>query len=193
MAKPAKTVAFLYGALEGPAHGKRFQQALTQAGYAVTPDPSSADIVVAHSGGCMLVPLDKPGQTTLLINPTYWPGNVPRKQAARKSMQDCRQYGTRNALRQLQHHLWNVWYLLTDWRHSRELLRAAKRFDFPNDIAIPAGRVIVVRNEHDPWLTDNLGALQQAHPNIQLVHLPGNHDDCWYNPQIYVNLLQSEV
>lgn len=107
-------------------------------------------------------------------------------------MQDCKQYFTRKVFRQARHHLWSIWYLLTDWNHSRRLLRAAKQFGFPNTISLPAGRVIIVRNEHDPWLTDDLGPLQQAHPSIQLVSLPGDHDDCWFNPEPYVNLLQSE-
>lgn len=188
----SKTVAFLYGALEGPAHSKQFRRVLKRAGYAIGDKAAAADVVIAHSGGCMLVPLDKPEQLTLFINPTYWPGNVPRKQAVRKIGRDFRHYLTRRAFQRLRYHLWSGWYFLTDWGHSRRLLAAAKQSDFPNDIAIPAGQVIVARNEHDPWFTDDLRALQKAHPNIRIVHLPGDHDDCWFNPEPYVNLLQSE-
>lgn len=71
MAKTTKTVAFLYGVTEGPQHSRRFRRELERAGYTITHDPAEAEIVIAHSGGCMLVPLEKPTQTTLFINPTY--------------------------------------------------------------------------------------------------------------------------
>ncbi len=52
-------------------------------------------------------------------------------------------------------------------------------------------QVIIVRNDDDDWLGPDLKELEHANPNLTIRHIPGDHDDCMFNPEAYVNLLQS--
>jgi len=60
------------------------------------------------------------------------------------------------------------------------------------EAVVTTGSVLLVRNKHDDWLTPELGELQYRNPRLKIVQLPGDHDDFNYNPQTYVDLLQSE-
>lgn len=68
------TVCILYGFCEGPRMAGRMLRALARAGHTITDDPYQADVVIAHSGGCFIVPNDLPAKQIIMIGLTYWPG-----------------------------------------------------------------------------------------------------------------------
>jgi hypothetical protein len=189
----SQKVALIYGTAEGKWHGKRFVRALQNAGYEVTNDTQRADIVIAHSGGCLLIPETHSYQAVLLINPTDWPGNSPWRQGARKLAGDARYYLFRKPLYYAQKNLWALFYVLTKWPHNKSLLAGAKVFDLPNTTPIPNAPTILVRNDDDPWCMAELTPSQKRYKRLKVIHLPGDHDDCWLHPDRYVNLLQSEL
>jgi hypothetical protein len=52
----SESVCIIYGLNEGAAMGRKLVRALKEAGFTITDDSAGADIILAHSGGCYLVP-----------------------------------------------------------------------------------------------------------------------------------------
>ena len=187
----AKTVAFIYGFTEGQWHGKRFRRLLRDHNYTITKEVTEADIVIAHSGGCFDVPKLKKQALLILINPPYWPerslqvrSHAMTKQligAVRPGNQPF--YHTHKTAR-------NLTYLVRHARTNRYMMSRAKTFNLASE-AIHVN-TILVRNSNDPWLTSSLDYLQSKNPNLRIVRMSGDHDDCWLHPERYINLLQSK-
>jgi hypothetical protein len=183
----ATKVAIQYGILGGPLRGAKFNRALRAAGYQTVKHSSDADIIIAQSAGCFWLPDPKTNQPLLLINPPYWPdvSVKARVQARSKSNLAFRAFGY-----PFSHWLWrNILGVLYALRlaHNRRAVQDAQTFDL--ETAIKGHRAIIVRNESDDWLTPDVDNLKADNPGLQVMHLPGDHDDCWYNPEPYVTLL----
>ena len=63
----SKKVGIVYGWAEGPWEAKQFIQQVKISGYEVTQDLVSADILIAHSLGCFLIPANSRAKLILLI------------------------------------------------------------------------------------------------------------------------------
>lgn len=50
-------------------------------------------------------------------------------------------------------------------------------------------RVVLIRNQHDVYTTPAV-AWKAGSSNITCISMPGEHDDCWYNPEPYIKLFQ---
>jgi hypothetical protein len=187
-----RIVSFIYGFTEGEWQGHRFRKALAVADYSITKDVRSADIIIAHSGGCYYVPLDlRDDQLVILINPTYWPGKPLARRAAAMSLQIVKAIRCGNEpLFQLHKTFRNLGYLFWHSGKNYEIIRRAKKFELP--VEAKHRNTIIIRNLHDPWLTPDLKNLKRLNPHLQILELSGEHDDCWVHPERYINLLQSE-
>ncbi len=51
--------------------GRKLVTSLKQAGFTITKNPSAADIVFAHSGGCLLIPVDNRAQLIMQVGTPY--------------------------------------------------------------------------------------------------------------------------
>ncbi len=187
-----QNVKIQYGIFSGERTGKRFRKALRKAGYRIVKDANQADIIIAHSAGCFWLPTAPTHQKLLLIDPPYWPGKPIRDRAAAfgKTHLQFLSYGytirywiTRN--------LWGLYYAIRDFRRTSAIIKFAQIYDL--DETIENHQVLLVRNEQDDFLTPYLQTLQSHHPTLRIVVVPGDHDDCMFNPQPYVDLLQSEL
>lgn len=184
------TVALVYGFAEGPLLSRRMQTGLEKAGFVVIANHSAADIVIAHSGGCLLATGLKATQQAIFINPTYWPGNNPSKQAIGKLLGDVRAYLLKHPLHYMYKNFLNIFYLLTDRSHTQALKKAARNFNLPNSLPSVPGQIIIIRTHDDTWCTPDLSSLRRHYPSLTIRMLPGDHDDCWFHPAAYINLLQ---
>ncbi|MDB5169843.1 MAG: hypothetical protein JWN82_239 [Candidatus Saccharibacteria bacterium] len=189
----ATKVAIQYGVVTGPWVGKKFRRALTAAGYRHVEDIAEADIIITHSAGCFwLPPSDQP---LLLINPLYWPGKTIRQRVKdrARSHRHYRQNGYPLGY-WLGRTWWGVYYGIVDYRRTRKIMNYAEQFDLPQAIAAIAGRrVVIVRNDKDDWLTPDLDSLRAANPKLSIISVPGDHDNCWYNPEPYIAAIRSLV
>lgn len=159
-------------------------RALNKAGFAVTKDPYRADVIIAHSGGCLLVPGNSPAYKIVLIGPVYWPGRSVLGNSIRKNINDFKRHRQDHLTRQWANKLrWNSYYF---WNMPRNfaMLRTLK-----NSPSWCAQNVTVVRNREDNFCTPDLKSLPFTH-KAQFVELPGQHDDIWLHPEPYINLLQ---
>lgn len=186
----SKKVKILYGILGGEHSGKRLIRALRQAGFEIVQTASEADIILAHSAGCLWVPPRAPKQKVVLVDPPYWPEKTIRERAKVRARSNFRFYQHAYPLRiWLARNLWGVYYGIADFKRTMHIIRAIPAFDLER--LTQSRPIVLVRNQYDDWLTSDLADLRRASPNLQLVTLPGDHDDFNYNPKPYVDLLQS--
>lgn len=73
MIRPA-SVCILYGFGEGPLHARNLRKALKTKGFRCVSDPGTADILITHSGGNMILPKETADKIVIMMNPscTQW-------------------------------------------------------------------------------------------------------------------------
>lgn len=159
---------------------------LKAGGYEVTEDSRQADIVAAHSGGCYMLPQDIQFATVMFIDPTYWPKKSVLGRAFTKNKLDIahtrRQFGTFFTIRKL---VYGVGYALRQPKRAYRMYLAAAHNQLP---ILEAERVIIVRNQHDPWCTPTFHEVF-THPHATFISFPSEHDDIWEHPERYVRII----
>jgi len=189
MSKP--TVAIIYGFGEGEWHGRVLRRALQAANFVVSHEPTTADIVIAHSAGCFYLPEERNDQLTMLIGPGYWPGKSIAVCFIQKIVRDFKDYQRRDmTISWFYKTLRNSLYIIGGGHKTLLMIRNARRQNFY--AALRNKRVFIVRNHDDPWLTPDAESLLHDKAAFSFYELPGQHDDCWINPEPYICLLQSE-
>lgn len=184
-----KTAIVLVGFTEGNWHARRFERELTHRGIGIAPDVETADYIIAHSGGCYVIPPLRDSQTLMLINPTYWPGRSLFRRSLTMIVQLITSVRPGN---RPWYHLWktahNTFYLVYRARFNLLMIRQSKFYNLEQ--SVQHDHMILVRNEADPWLTPDLRTVEAQHPKLRVARLPGEHDDCWLNPEPYIRLLE---
>ena len=187
-----KSVAIVHGWAEGPWQSKRLRKHLSQKGFQYTKQGNSADVVITHSFGCYLVPKKSKASLIVLINPAYWPGRTLATSAIKKQKEDLMNTHRHSGLMwwasKLLH---NGWYILSKPRLSYYLFSHHK----PQNIPRPqkARKVVIVRNSNDTFCPPNILDLLKEEDGYKLVKFNGGHDDCWMNPEPYIDLLLKEL
>lgn len=165
--------------------GKRFEKALVRAGYRITRDAAQADILITHSGGCLLLPTRIRATLILQIGPYYWPGKSWLSSASHKTRKDLRAHHRAKDLGfWLRKSLWNLVYfgnLRANLRMYRGLRNGAQWRH--------GARTLVVRPRYDSFCTPDPAAMpfRQA---PAFLSLGKHHDDCWRYPAPFIDLLQ---
>src|SRR5688572_18120710 len=72
-------VAIIYGWAEGHWHGHRLRKELKAAGLEYSHDPANADVIIAHSGGCYMLPDNSQANLVMLVGFPYYAGPHPIK------------------------------------------------------------------------------------------------------------------
>ncbi len=174
------TVAIAYGWSEGPWHGKKLRRALQQAGYTATKSLAKADVIIAHSGGCFMVPDNTTAQVIMLVGVPYWPSRHPLKSLLHKVSKEKKDW------RWIKKTSFNTFYQLAhSWRWV-QMYKAWKRLKLPLS---SSASVVAIRNNHDVFShPEALNDLANQH-GWKLIGFDGTHDDIWLNPQPYVDFL----
>lgn len=189
MSKPS--VAIRYGFGEDSWHGRVLVQALTRQGYRLTDDAAEADIIIAHSAGCFYLPDTGAEQLTVLVGPLYWPGRSLTGSSLVKSARDFyyyRRHGmTRAWLVKTAH---NIRCINGDLPSIIPIVQSARRHhDFYQTLR--GKYLLIIRNQHDTFLTPEAPQLLKPHAAVMFRTLPGEHDDLWLHPMPYIHLIQS--
>ncbi len=160
-------------------------RALDKAGFKVVDNPYVAEIIIGHSGGCLLVPDDLPARHIFLVGPTYWPGRSMLRSLLEKNASDFKSHRRGRLARQWADKFrWNVYYF---WNMPRNI---AMLCALKNPPSWRARHVTVVRNHDDSFCTPDFNSLPFTH-KARFIELPGQHDDIWLHPEPYIQLLQS--
>ena len=171
-------VAIIYGWSEGPWQGKGLRQALIAASYEIINNPQEADIIIAHSGGCYMLPEKSRANLVLLVGLPYWPGRHPLESLKYKLREESKDWWW------VRKTFFNTYYFFRHPLRWIKMWRAWKRFIFPPPTE--SMNIIVIRNELDHFMHPVKGALLATERGWHLDKVSGHHDDLWINPESYV-------
>lgn len=172
-------VYIIYGWPEGSWHGRKLRLALKNAGYHITSSPKNADIIIAHSGGCFLIPNDVQAKVVLMIDLPYW----PNKSLLSSTMEKIR-IETKN-LWWYQKMLFDIYYLFTRPVYWMKMSQNWKNPSFPKNT-----KIILVRNDEDTYLSPTESQKLASENGWEIKVTSGQHDDLWENPSRYIELIQ---
>lgn len=176
-----KTFHIIYGWAEGPWHGRKLKKALYGCGYRLAA-VEEADVIVTHSAGAYLVPNGSDNKAVLLIGVPFWPGRPLALRCVQKVWYDFLAH-KHQPLSWLRKTSWNIFYIISQPRHNFRLSHASRR---KSNLAFPV-QAIIIRNKDDAFCTPEV----QAYFQNKIIELPGQHDDCWQNPEHYVPLIHT--
>ncbi len=169
-------------------HRRQFAKDFTKCGLELAADPMRADVIVAHSSGCYSLPKSK-ARLVMLIDPPYWPGRPllagVLNNAVRDARAQIRAWGLASWLRMrvgnTVYAIVNPWHHIKIWRSLKKALDKSL-----------AGRnkLILVRNRDDTYCGPMIAEWAAQKPEIVYHELPGMHEDCWQNPQPYIDLIK---
>jgi hypothetical protein len=179
------TVGIAYGFGEGWLTGRRLRKALRESGMSIA-RVSKADIIITHSGGFRIIPKRNKAKLLLLVNPSNRSDIKLTTSLKQKLHYD---YTYRKQQKQL--HKWLYYGLRNDfyilkvhhtaliiWTHYRNRLPPATN-----------ASAFIVRNRHDSYCS--VESAQQLTNVSGFVSLYGSHDDLWYNPHHYADIVKS--
>jgi len=180
------TIAILHGFAEGPVTSTKFEEMCRRAGYRVTYDLNDADIIFAHSGGCYLIPPQNRARLVVMVGLPYWPGRPLPISLIIKVWREFRQARSGQQFAQRLRKLWYQTRYAGAFRTIRQMAQN-QRLSSPWNSRQPQ---IIVRNRYDAYCTPNVAAAPFKGART-FISLPGEHDDCWDNPERYLDLIQS--
>lgn len=179
--KPLK-YAISYGLAGGNLHSRHFRKAMVEAGFQhVAKD--EADIIIAHSAGCWLIPKNSSPQLVLYVGMPL--ANQKPSVTWRKALKSG--YSNNSLRRNLKISSKNTFYSLTQPRRNIRIIRQASNFE-PS--TFKGARNIFIANHFDPWPQGpKLGSFIDDH-NWAFLNLEGSHDNIWDNPERYVAIIK---
>lgn len=177
-------VCIIYGWSEGPWQGKLLRTALHKSGFSITRRAQEADIIIAHSGGCYMLPDNSRAQLVLLVGLPYWRGKHPVRSLQEKLRSELRDMWWYKKT------IFNTYYFFTRPRRWVRMWQNWSKQVLPQ---LDNVAVTLVRNEQDYFMhpTDSK-SLADKH-NWKMKTLQGLHDDIWNNPQPYVELIKDSL
>lgn len=188
-----QTVAVIHGWAEGKWQSRRFVEGLAKKGLQFTDDAHRADVIVAHSSGCYLVPRDNRAQLIVLIGLPYWPGRNYVSSVIEKLGKEIAHHRRHRGfgwwLGKLAH---NCWYIVSRPQATYYGLTRHSVANLP-DAGGTGAKVVFVRPNDDTFCHPDIGKLIGRKPGYEFVELPGAHDDCWMEPEPYLDLLERET
>jgi hypothetical protein len=182
-------ILILSGLAEGPAQTRYLAAAFARAGHTATTDIATADVVIAHSGACLTVPGPLANKLVVLANPSCGRRRQVLGMLSRKIRLDIAlAVQERRISKWLYKTFWNSLYIC-NMRKNIRMAQGMKRHGFGIP-AMQARKVAVITNWQDPWRATIRPSSLTPHPTYTFLNLPGGHDDLWYHPDLYVNIVQ---
>lgn len=172
-----------YGLGGGPWHSRAFRRLLGRSGYQLS-QVNEADIIIAHSAGCWLIPptakpklviyvgmplaADQPGRTLTQANlASLRHGRLPGSVAGK---------------------LKNIYYWL---RQPRRNLAIAQHPEIGQPVYFDGVPAVFLANHYDPWpKSEKLADFMDDHP-WAFISLAGAHDDIWQHPEPYIRIIEA--
>lgn len=185
------TVAIIHGFAEGPALSKKLRQQFEAAGYRVVPETeaTTADVIIAHSGGVYLLPSDLSGKAVILSAPPIGRTHSIPRSLAHKVRLDAQAARRNGAIgKWLVKSTWNTWYIATRPRQIARMLTGVHRHPLlpPLDAA---RQVLIISHRDDSW-SGNITKEFITQFDYGFVGHTGVHDHLWDYPGEYLSVIQ---
>ena len=182
------TFALSYGFVEGSAHGRKITKLLKQVGMKPAKSLHDADVIIAHSAGCWLMP-DRARPKLILYIGMPLPLTRPQKIWLNSNwLSISRLLAKGHFLRIIQGFALNTYYALRHPLRSLNIVRGAKTSEptiFPDAVSI------FIANRFDPWPKSAKLDDYIKHENWAFLSLPGGHDNIWQHPAYYVDIINN--
>lgn len=173
-------VYILFGFAEGHWHAKNLVAELNKKGHELVKDPLDAEIVIAHSGGCYLIPKHEHFKEIIMVGLPYLPGSEMFKAMANKVSLEKKDAYFFNKM------LHAAYYLLTKPVYFYRMFRGWRQYTLP----LHESKKTLVVNHKDTFAhMHKLSDLADKH-DWDLHFLNGQHDDLWTNPGPYISLIK---
>jgi len=184
-------VHIIDGWSEGPRHMAALEQELSRAGFSLSQDKTKADVIIAHSADWYFLPKDDSSKLIAHINPPYWPNRPILLGMIRNVLLDIpmqlRSWGWK---RLAVHRLKNIFYIFIHPLRGLRIWRSLKSALVEKD---KNKRVLIMRNKRDCFCSPEIKSYLKSVKGAKIVELPGLHEDCWFNPKPYVDLILKEL
>lgn len=183
-----KTVALIHGWSEGPWQSRKFRYELQKCGYKMS-KPEEAEVIIAHSLGCYLVPPANMASQIILIGIPHWPDKSLLKAVMHNLHGGLKNHARGTTmiwwLKKLMH---NWWYVLRYPKMTSHIGSSIKLDKLPD---AKDRRVVVVRNHEDTFSHPDIQLMLPQSNRYEFVDIPGDHEDCWLHPERYIPLIDS--
>ena len=186
-----KNVAFLYGWSEGKWHTKEFAKQLKRNRFKISDNTETADVIIAHSLGCYLLPKEPKAKLIMLIGLPYWPGRPVLKSMQMNLKHEASM--KHSMIWWLRRSAWATFYVLKKMRTNYKTLKRRAKGDLRLPALSTASQPIMIRNQLDPFTHPKIQELLPATKKYKLIELPGGHEDWWINPKPYIDLLTKHL
>lgn len=181
------TFALSYGFAEGAAHGRKISRLLKQAGFEPAKSIVDADVIIAHSAGCWLMP-DNARPKLILYVGMPLPLTNAQKIWLKANWLNVRSFLAKgNVLKMLRIATLNTYYSLRHFRRSLDIVKGVKT-------AVPtvfgSTSTVFIANQHDPW--PHSARLQNYidKEHWSFLSLSGSHNNIWQHPAYYVDIIK---
>jgi hypothetical protein len=185
-AKPL-TCAFSYGFVGGPGLSRRLRKQLKALGLVPTDAIEQADIIVAHSAGCWLIPENARPKLVIYVGMPLAQA-YPHKTfiaARRENIQAF--FKNLHVLRGIYMALCGLYYGLTQPLRNRDIIRGVKQAQPATEFS--GAQAVFIANRNDPWpRSDKLQAYMDDR-DWAFIGLPGAHDDIWEHSDRYAAII----
>ncbi|HVV66538.1 MAG TPA: hypothetical protein VHB72_00500 [Candidatus Saccharimonadales bacterium] len=190
---PAPSFFIVYGWSEGPWQSKKMRDALRANGFRAAQRAAEADVIIAHSLGCYLVPRENHAKVVMLVGLPYWPGKPVLISVLQNTSQNIKNSWSDRAGWWLNKLLHNCWYILARPKASYYAGTRRKLSMLP--ATSTTREVLFIRNKRDTFCRPDIQNLIPSTMNYTYVQNVGgpHHEDCWLNPIPYVNLIRKSL
>lgn len=175
------TYAMIYGLFGRPNLTHKLDKLLETKGLRPARDAEHADILIAHSAGCWLIP--KIARPRLVI----WNG-VPlaadHKTAYRQANKQI--YKQSSARQLIRHFRGNIQSALRYPRRNLSIIRMAKHAEL---IGLPGASYVFIANRDDPWPRSKRLDEFLHDKDWAFISLPGPHNHIWRHPEQYAAII----
>ncbi len=177
------TFAICYGLGGGPMHARNFLSLMKGAKITPAQKVGEADIIIAHSGGCWLIPKTAKPKLVVYVGMPLEQDN-PRQawRASNAAMfkSDGVVYGLINRLK-------NLYYCLRQPIRNLKLIGMSKT---AQPVILPKAQAIFITNRDDAWPRPNKIKKYINKYDWAYISLTGAHDDIWHHPAQYIDIIE---
>lgn len=184
--KSSGTYALVYGFLAGPANGRKLRSLLEAQGLRSAHKTEDADILIAHSAGCWMIPSDSKARLVILIGMPFSQTNPKRTFRHANLQNTVTAFKDRRVLNLLSRMRFSLYYGLAQPRRNYAITKRARN---PRPNILPDASHVFIANQQDPWVnTPQLDDYLASKP-WAFIAMTGSHDDLWKHPDHYSSII----
>lgn len=175
------TYAIVQGLFGRPSQGKKLGGLLERKGLRPARSAERADVIIAHSAGCWLIP--EHARARLVI----WDGAPLAEERGRTFRQaNLLIHKHLSPGRSIMHLSRNAYYGL---RHVRQNIRIVRMSKQAGLSVRPGTTYVFITNRYDPWpRSKQLDEFLET-KDWAFISMPGTHDAIWRHPEYYAQVI----